>query len=83
MFYQSLMAGWSRGFTVMMQGGLEAGRPAGGEEDSPAVDAPAATRGDLIAALRFPLAPGWILQGARRRVGEAISPPVAAPRGCG
>jgi hypothetical protein len=83
MFYQSLMAGWSRGFTVMMQGGLDAARPAGGEVGPPALGASAATRGDLIAALRFPLAPGWILQGARRRVGEAMSPPVAAPRGCG
>jgi hypothetical protein len=83
MFYQSLMAGWSRGFTVMMPTGLEAGRPAGGGVDLPTLEASEATRGDLIAALRFPLAPGWILQGVRRRAGEAASPPVAAPRGCG
>lgn len=80
MFDISLLAGRSRGFTLMMRS-AEANKARAGESVSQ--DDGAATRGDLIAALRFPLAPGWILREPRRPVGEAMSPRVAAPRGCG
>jgi hypothetical protein len=75
MFDISLLAGRSRGFTLMMRS-AEADATRGGRGSG---DEAAATRGDLIAALRFPLAPGWILRAPRRPVGEAMPP----PRGCG
>lgn len=70
MLYQSLMAGRSRGFTLMMRAGTETEAPAG--TGGSGTDRAEAGRSDLIAALRFPLAPGWILQAggepsARRR----------------
>ena len=82
MFYQSLMAGWSRGFTLTMRAAAEA--PAPTADDAARTDAAraAAARADLVAALRFPLAPGWILQRVRRPpVPEAPRRPL--PRGCG
>jgi len=63
MFYQSLTMGRSRGVALLLGESF-------GVEDGvarPEPDRDAATRDDLIAALRFPLAPGWILQGSGRR----------------
>jgi|GEM_PF-3683777 len=82
MFYQSLMAGWSRGFTLTMRAAAEPPVSAGTDAGRAEADRATATRGDLIAALRFPLAPGWILPRVRRPpVPEAPLRPL--PRGCG
>lgn len=82
MFNWSLIAGQSRGFTLMMQPTASREPRLGPDSVEPA--AAIATRDDLVAALRFPLAPSWILQRTRRRLPNVL-PPVAAPRprGCG
>ena len=82
MFNWSLMAGQSRGFTLMMQPTASREPRLGPDNVEPAAAVP--TRGDLVSALRFPLAPSWILQRPRWPL-PSVLPPVAAPqpRGCG
>lgn len=81
MIYNGLLAGWSRGFTLLSRSATEAEvRGRGGAE--PSIEGATATRGDLIAALRFPMAPGWILQRVRRPVVPDV-PLRSLPRGCG
>ena len=82
MFYQSLIAGWSRGFTLTMRAAAEAPAHDGDGAGRAEAARSAAARSDLVAALRFPLAPGWILQRVRRPpVPETPLRPL--PRGCG
>jgi hypothetical protein len=82
MFNWSLMAGQSRGFTLMMRPAASFEPQSGPDRAEPV--AAAAAPGDLVAALRFPLAPSWILQRSRRPL-PGMLPPAAAPqpRGCG
>jgi hypothetical protein len=81
MFYQSLMAGWSRGFTLMSGSAEEATVPNADVRPDEAVEE--ARRSDLVAALRFPMAPDWILRGPRRLAVAEVPPLRPAPRGCG
>jgi hypothetical protein len=82
MFNWSLIAGQSRGFTLMMRPAARVELSTGPDGAEPG--AAAATQSDLIAALRFPLAPSWILRRTRRPL-ESVLPPAVAPRprGCG
>lgn len=81
MFYHSLIAGWSRGFTLMSSIAEDAAvRAAAARSDEVAEEA---RRSDLIAALRFPMAPEWILHRTRRPVVAEASPLRPAPHGCG
>ncbi len=82
MFNWSLIAGQSRGFTLMMQ-------PVGSPAPRPRLDraepvAAIAASDDLVSALRFPLSPSWILQKTRRPLPSVLAPAAAPqPRGCG
>lgn len=78
MFYHSLMAGQSRGFTLMAGWTEEPAGRSGAERD-----AEEARQSDLVAALRFPMAPDWILRRTRRPVVPEAPLLRPAPRGCG
>ena len=80
MFDHSLRAGLSRGFTLMAARGHGETRRA---DEAPVVDGlSGATHADLVAALRFPLSPDWILQRMRRPPAAEV-PLRSLPRGCG
>ena len=82
MIYDGLMAGWSRGFTLLTRPTVESERELAPAERAAEWDA--AAKRDLVAALRFPLAPSWILETPRRPLPSVL--PEAAPpqpRGCG
>ncbi len=82
MFNWSLIAGQSRGFTLMM-GPLGSPEPRPGPDRAEPVAA-AATRDKLVAALRFPLSPSFILQRVRRPLPSVLAPVAPPqPRGCG